>query len=61
MSQQINLYNPDFERKRDLLSLPGAVSAWGVSALVVVIVVVAMSIRTGNLEHSLVQADGRAQ
>ena len=56
MSQQINLYNPEFERKRDLLSLPGAVSAWGVSALVVVIVVVAMSIRTGNLEHSLVQA-----
>jgi hypothetical protein len=56
VSQQINLYNPDFERKRDLLSLPGAVSAWGVSALIVAVVVVAMSVRTGNLEHNLAEA-----
>lgn len=56
MSQQINLYNPAFERKRDLLSLPGAASAWGLSALIVIIVVVAMSVRTGNLEHNLAQA-----
>jgi len=56
VSQQINLYNPAFERKRDLLSLPGAVSAWSITAVVMILAVVAMSIRTGNLEHHLAQA-----
>ena len=56
MSQQINLYNPAFERKRDLLSFPGAVSAWGLAAAVVLVVMLAMVVRTSNLEHNLVQA-----
>ena len=55
MSQQINLYNPAFERRRDLLSLPGAVTAWGVAVIAVAVVMLAMSVRTGNLEHKLVQ------
>ena len=56
MSQQINLYNPAFERKRDLLSFPGAVAAWGVAAAFVVVVMLAMAVRTSNLQHNLAQA-----
>jgi len=56
VSQQINLYNPVLERKRDLLSFPGAVSAWGLAAAVVLIVMLAMVVRTSNLEHNLAQA-----
>ncbi len=55
MSQQINLYNAAFERKRDLLSLPGAVAAWGLAAGVVVVVMLGMTVRTSNLEHKLAQ------
>ena len=56
MSQQINLYNPAFEHKRDLLSLTGAASAWGLAAGVVIVVMLAMSMRTSNLEGDLAQA-----
>jgi hypothetical protein len=56
VSQQINLYNPAFERKRDLLSFPGTVAAVGAALAFAVVVLVAMSIRTGNLEHKLAQA-----
>lgn len=57
MSQQINLYNPAFERKRDLLSLPGAVTACAVALTVVIVVMLAMTVRTSNLEHKLAQAN----
>ncbi len=56
MSQQINLYNPAFEHKRDLLSLSGASSAWALAAAVVIVVLMAMSMRTSKLERDLVQA-----
>lgn len=55
MSQQINLYNPAFERKRDLLTLPGSAAAWAIALAVAVVAVVAMDVRTGNLEHQLKQ------
>ncbi len=56
MSQQINLYNPAFEHKRDLLSLSGAATAWGLAAAVVIVVMLAMSMRTSNLERDLLEA-----
>ena len=38
MAQQINLYNPAFEARRDLLSFKGAVAGWlGITILVVAI------------------------
>lgn len=57
MSQQINLYNAAFERKRDLLSFPGAVTAWGVALGVVIVVVLALALRSSNLEHKLAQTN----
>jgi len=56
VSQQINLYNPAFERKRDLLSLPGVVAASSVALGVVVVAMFAILVRSGNLEHNLLQA-----
>lgn len=55
MSQQINLYNPAFERKRDLLSFPGAVTAWGAALGLVIVVMLGMTLRNSNLEHKLAQ------
>ncbi len=55
MSQQINLYNAAFEHKRDLLSFPGAVSAWGIALGVVIVVMLALALRSSNLEHKLAQ------
>ena len=55
MSQQINLYNPLFERKRDLLSLPGAIALWSLAVGVVVVALVAMAVRTSDLERTLAQ------
>jgi len=55
VSQQINLYNPVFERKRDLLSLPGAMTAWSLAVGVVVMALVAMAVRTSDLERTLAQ------
>ena len=55
MSQQINLYNPAFERKRDLLSFPGAVTAWGAALGLVIVVMLGMTLRSSNLEHKLAQ------
>jgi hypothetical protein len=56
VSQQINLYNPAFERKRDLLSLPGLVTAWMIAFGVVLVVVLAMMVRASDLEHDLARA-----
>lgn len=56
MSQQINLYNPAFEHKRDLLSLSGAATAWGLAAAVVIVVMLAMTMRTSGLETDLARA-----
>ena len=55
MSQQINLYDPVFERKRDLLSLPGAVAAWSLAVGILVVALMAMEVRTRDLEHTLSQ------
>jgi len=55
LSQQINLYNPAFERKRDLLSFPGTVTAWGAAFGLVIVVMLAMTLRSSNLEHKLAQ------
>ncbi len=55
MSQQINLFNPAFARKRDLSSLSGLVTVWSVAVLVVLIAVLAAAVRTGNVEHNLVR------
>jgi len=37
VTQQINLYNPAFERKRELLSLPGLAAVWSGALLLVII------------------------
>ena len=55
MSQQINLYNPAFERKRDLLSLTGVVAACSLAIGVVVLALVATVVRTSNLENTRAQ------
>lgn len=55
MSQQINLYNPAFERRRDLLSLPGAVFAWGGALGLVIVVMLGLTLRSSNLDHELAQ------
>jgi hypothetical protein len=56
VSQQINLYNPAFEHKRDLLSLSGATAAWSLAAGLVIVVMLVMSMRTSNLESELARA-----
>ena len=61
MSQQINLYNPAFERKRDLLTLPGSAAVWAIALAVTVAAAVAMDVRTGNLEHQLEQANAERE
>lgn len=43
--QHINLYNPAFENKRDLLSLPGVVTVWGVALAIVAAAVVFSDMR----------------
>jgi len=55
MSQQVNLYNPAFERKRDLSSLTGSVLAWSLTLAAVVIVFMAMELRSGRLQRELTQ------
>lgn len=53
MSQQINLFNPEFAKKRDLLSLSGLVSACGLALLVVMVAVVASAAHNSSLESRL--------
>jgi hypothetical protein len=55
LSQQINLYNPAFDRKRDLLSFPGTVTALGAALGLVIVLMLAMTLRSSNLEHKLAQ------
>lgn len=55
MSQQINLYNPAFEHKRDLLSLSGVVAAWILAIGVVVLALLATAVRTNSLEQTRAQ------
>ena len=55
MSQQINLYNAAFAPRRDLLSLSGLATAWGMAVLVIVVAMLATGVRTSNLEHNMVQ------
>ncbi len=55
MSQQINLFNPAFERKRDWLSLSGLVSACGLALLLIIVVVAATSVRNANLKSRLAE------
>ncbi|MGD2139097.1 MAG: hypothetical protein PVH25_01765 [Burkholderiales bacterium] len=57
MSQQINLYNPAFERKRDLLTFQSVVTAWGIGFAVAVVVVVALAVRGSYLERELLRTD----
>lgn len=54
--QQVNLYNPLFEKKRELLSLPGLVLAWSGAFVLVAAATVAMGMRTTSLEASIAQA-----
>lgn len=55
MSQQINLYNEAFARKRDLSSLSGLATAWGIAALVVIVALLTTAVRTSNVRHNLMQ------
>ena len=57
MSQQVNLYNPAFEHKRDLLSFRGAVTVWSVALVMVVVALLALALRGNQLEHELAQAN----
>jgi hypothetical protein len=57
VSQQINLYNPAFEYKRDLLSLQGAVVAWSLAIAVVVLSLAFVGVRIGGLESTLAQLE----
>lgn len=43
--QQVNLYNPAFEKKRDLLSLPGVAAVWGITLAIIVAGVVLSDMR----------------
>ena len=56
MSQQVNLYNPAFEQKRDLLSFRGAMTAWSAALAIVIVVLLALELRGSQLEHDLAQA-----
>jgi hypothetical protein len=56
LSQQINLYNAAFEHKRDLLSFAGAITTWGAALGLVVGLMLAMTLRSSNLEHDLARA-----
>lgn len=51
--QQLNLYNPAFEQKREWLSLPGLVLAWSGAIVLVVIVLTLMGMRTSDIEQRL--------
>jgi hypothetical protein len=55
LSQQINLYNEAFARKRDLSSLSGLATAWGIAALVVIVALLTTAVRTSNVRHNLMQ------
>lgn len=60
MIQQVNLYNPAFEKKREPLSLPGALIACGAALLLVVGVAAYAEIRASGMSARLVQ-EGRAR
>jgi hypothetical protein len=51
--QQINLYNPAFEQRRELLSLPGLALVWGSALALVVGALVLTTMRGTSLEQSL--------
>ncbi len=53
--QQINLYNPAFERKREWLSLPGLAAAWGAAAVLALLAITLASMRTTALQDDLAQ------
>lgn len=50
MSQQINLFNPAFEKQKNLLSAAGMVAAAGVTLLVVAIGGAVVHVRTADLQ-----------
>lgn len=53
MSQQINLYNPALEKKREFLSLPGLATAWGVALLLIVMAGAIGALRVSMLRGEL--------
>ncbi|MGH8632285.1 MAG: PilN domain-containing protein [Burkholderiales bacterium] len=53
MSQQINLYNPALEKKRELLSVPGLAVAWGAALLLVVVAAAIGGLRVSVLRAEL--------
>lgn len=57
MNQQINLYNPALERKRDLASLPMAAGLWAACLVLLAMLMVGFTVRTNNLESSRVAAE----
>lgn len=58
MSQQINLFNPAFERQKHLLSATGMVAAAGAAVLVLAVAGAVLHVRTANLQ---VEADAGAK
>ena len=55
MSQQINLYNPEFAPKRDLTSLSALAIAWGLAILVVTGAILTTTVRLNDVKHKLVE------
>jgi hypothetical protein len=53
VSQQINLYNPALEKKRELLSLRGLAFAWSCALVLVVIAAAVGSLRASALRAEL--------
>jgi hypothetical protein len=55
VSQQINLYNPEFAPKRDLTSLSALAIAWGLAILVVTGAILTTTVRLNDVKYELVQ------
>ncbi len=53
MSQQINLYNAEFARKRDFTSLSGVATAWGLALLIAVAAVFTAMARVDSVKREL--------
>lgn len=51
--QQVNLYNAAFEKRRELLSLPGLAVAWSGALVLVVAVLALLSMRSTSLQEQL--------
>jgi hypothetical protein len=54
--QQVNLYNPAFEKRRELLSLPGLAVAWSAAVLLVALALIWSGMRSADLEQQLSRA-----